>query len=252
MHLKMNKPPNTLLYSLVLILLISFQQLIAQSKQEVLEKIWEGLGGEASWDEARYFMFSCNTNLHDFTTGEHAYIWDRQTGACRFEGQTDDDQKLIVLFNQKKRTGGVYVNGKKITGEFAKKILENVFSAFDTDAFWLFIPDRIADPNDIEVEPAELIGNKRFYVVKIPAPPFFAEAHSSKLFLDTKTGLPYQWTVVSHDKDNLYTFRVTGFKDVGGGLTLAASLTTETEKTIISYPLVSALINVEANKFTEP
>lgn len=232
-------------------LLLIGSGLKAQTKEAVLEKAWEGLGGKQSWNDARYFMFSCNTNLHQFTSGEHAYLWDRETGSCRFEGRTLNDQRLIILFNERKRSGKVFVDDQELSGDSSKVFLTNILNAFEVDAFWLFIPERLNDPEKIQMEKQELVGSKRFYVLRISNTPLLIGALSSRLFVDTVSGFIRRWTVLAKDNSVLYDFDISGFKDAGGGLSLPTSLQ-DYGRATVHYPIVSALIHVEADKFKTP
>lgn len=241
-------------YTLLLFISISFHFSIrAQTKEQVLELLWKGMGGRQSWEDARYFMFSCQTELHDIIPGEHSYIWDRVNNNCRFEGTTNDQQKLTVLFNTKTRTGKVYLNNQIVTNsDSSSKWLQPVLNAFYSDSFWLF-PSKLIDVTHlITTNEQELIGSSRYYVVEIKIRrPNFGE-FPSKLFIDTNTGRIFQWQAFASDGSILYNFNTSNFKEVGGGLILPTNFADANNNVNIFYPIVSALINVEADKFTKP
>jgi hypothetical protein len=225
----------------------------SQDKTEVVNLIWQGIGGKQSWDEARYFMFSCKTNIHQLVPGEHSYIWDRVSGNCRFEGTDSSQGKVLALFNAKSREGKIFVNDQAITDQdSAKVLLETIVNAFYSDSFWLFPSKNLADPSQLVLRDQELIGSTRYYVVEILLRNKHYGEYSSKLFIDTNTGRVYQWQALSDDGNIMYNFLTSSFKDVGGGLMLATALMDEKTGITINYPIVSALINVEEDKFIKP
>ncbi|QNL50054.1 hypothetical protein H8S90_25795 [Olivibacter sp. SDN3] len=241
-------------YTLLLFISLSFPLSIsAQTRDQVLELLWKGMGGRQSWEEARYFMFSCETELHDMIPGEHSYIWDRVNNNCRFEGTTNDQQKLTVLFNTKTRAGKVYVNNSVIAdSDSSSRWLKPILNAFYSDSFWLFPPKLIEAADVTATNEQELIGSNRYYVVDIKIRrPNFGE-FPSKLFIDTNTGRIFQWQAFANDGSVLYNFNTSSFKEVGGGLILPTNFADANSSVNISYPIVSALINVEADKFTKP
>ena len=225
----------------------------SQDKTEVVNLIWQGIGGKQSWDEARYFMFSCKTNVHQLVPGEHSYIWDRVSGNCRFEGTNSSKGKVLALFNAKSREGRIFVNDQAITDQdSAKVLLETIIKSFYSDSFWLFPSKNLTDPSQLVLRDQELIGSTRYYVVEIQLRNKNYGEYSSKLFIDTNTGRVYQWQALSDDGNIMYNFLTSSFKDVGGGLMLATALMDEKTGITINYPIVSALINVEEDKFIKP
>jgi len=238
----------TLLFSLVFI-----TPIFAQTKDQVLQLIWRGIGGKQSWQDARYFMFSCNTTLYQSMHGTHTYLWDRTTGNCRFEGINENQEKLIALFNTKDRKGKVFVNNALISPrDSSKKLLDPIINAFYNDSFWLFFPQKLIDPSSLLINDPELIGNTRYYVIELNTPQLNVGIHHSKLFIDTNTGRIFQWQALSENNEVLYNLITSGFKDVGGGLTLVTSFSDTNTNVTITYPIVSALINIEADKFLKP
>lgn len=225
----------------------------SQTKDQVLNLTWQGLGGKQSWDEARYFMFSCKTDLHTVVAGEHSYIWDRVSGDCRFEGINEHQEKLVVLFNTKNGNGRAFVNRVEITAkDSTQKLINPVMEAFSNDSFWLFLPSHLSNSSTLQIGETALIGNTRYYVVQLDIPATSLQISKSKLFIDTNTGKLFQWQAFSSNGVTLYNFQTSSFRDVGGGLTLATAFSDTQAGVSIHYPIVSALINVESDKFSKP
>lgn len=225
----------------------------SQTKGQVVNLMWQGFGGKQSWDEARYFMFSCNTNLHAIVIGEHSYIWDRVSGDCRFEGSSERQEKLVVLFNTKNGNGKAFINGNEITAtDSTQKLIQPVMESFSNDSFWLFLPSHLNNSSTLEIGEPALIGSTRYYVVQVDMPAAPLQISRSKLLIDTNTGRLFQWQALSNNGTVLYNFQTSNFKDVGGGLTLATAFSDTQAGVSIHYPIVSALINVESDKFSKP
>src|SRR3546814_19231091 len=62
---------------------VSGQVAPSPMEENLVDKIWEAVGGQENWQNARYFMFSCTGGSHSFAQGERKYLWDKQTGEDR-------------------------------------------------------------------------------------------------------------------------------------------------------------------------
>jgi len=233
-------------------ILIGISPAASQTKDEILALIWQGMGGKQSWADARYFMFSYNSNLPKTLPGTHTYIWDTMTGNCRFDGYSPNNEKLTVLFNTKDKTGRAFLNNQPLPTDSLSAVLQPVIQAFFNDSFWLFIPQILINPSRLTIQEPQLIGTARYYVVELNIPQPNADIHRSKWFIDTNTGKIFQWQAISDNQTVLYNFLSSDFKDVGGGLILATTFRDAKTEFFITYPIVSALINVESEKFLKP
>ncbi|MGK6350138.1 hypothetical protein [Parapedobacter sp. DT-150] len=239
--------------SLLVALLICIKTVQSQDTDiQVETKVWEAMGGKANWQLARYFMFSCvGGDDHSFIRGERTYLWDRQTGNCRFEGVTTVDEALIVLFNIKTAKGTVYVNGAPSSSpQTAADIIKEVTAEFERDAYLLFLPTVLEGDNvTYAVEGEKLIGSNQFTVINVKNNrTAFEAAVEGQLFIDTQTGKIQEW---KSNPDSAH-FSVSGFKDIGGGLVLPTRFVGSDTTQSITYPLAAALVNIEAQKFNKP
>jgi len=228
------------------------QPVSAQNKQEVQQLLWQGIGGQDAWEEAQFLMFSCTSNLTDIFPGQHAYIWDRFNGNCRFEGVNGNAQKLIVLFNTQKKTGKVFLNNKLVSNaDSSRKWVQQTLNAFYSDVFWLF-PPNFFNATGFHIKDEALIGTNKYYVAEIkPIHPEYGE-YVSEWYIDRNTGRIARWKVLNLDSTTAYNFTLSNFKDVGAGLLLATSFRDAEKGISINYSIVSALINVETDKFNKP
>lgn len=231
---------------------------LGQSTQpQVVSKIWDGIGGKDNWTNARYFMFSCiGEDTLSALQSERAYLWDKQTGECRFEGLTIEDEELIVLFNIKTEItqGQVFVDRNRLNqAPEATEIITAVKEQFEKDASFIFLPTLLeGKASSINLEDEKLVGSKKYMIVHVKNPnTSFESAIEGQLFIDALSGRIQRW----HPQDNSVsdkTYLVGGFKDIGGGLILPTQFTDSNGTNHISYPLAAALVNIEPQKFTQP
>lgn len=223
---------------------------VAQSN--IVDKLWTAIGGKENWQNARYFMFSCiGGDDHSFAQGERKYLWDKQSGNCRFEGMTTDDEAIIALFNIKTTKGTVYINGVKLDNpRTTADIILEIITEFDRDARLLFLPTILeGDGASYAIAGEKLVGSQRFTVIDVKnRKTSFEVAVEGQLYVDTQTGEVLQWRP-SQDANQFY---IGGFKDIGGGLILPTHFKGTDTTSSITYPLAAALVNIEAQKFNTP
>lgn len=230
-------------------LFLSFSKAFSQSKDSVLELLWTGLGGKEVWEDANFFMFTCNPATNNLTKGSHTYIWNKKNGKCRFEGiLPKNNDKLVVLFNSDGNSGQVYINDKRVSDrKVARTWLEYASSSFRNDCFWLFPQLLISNENNtLEVLDQELIGSKKYLVLQVSG------SNTNKFFIDINNGQVFRRDWYGEDGTQQQSYLCMRYKDVGGGLQLATFLNDPSSNKSISYPIVSALVNVEAKKFSNP
>lgn len=109
--------------------------------EQVASRLVAALGGEATFAKVRYVSFSFN--------GRRQHWWDRQTGRHRLEGTNREGQSYLVLANVNdggKGAGQAFLAGAEVTGEEKAKLLENAYSAWINDFYWLLVPFKLHDP----------------------------------------------------------------------------------------------------------
>jgi len=235
-----------LCFSLLLNLLFFTSK--GQNHNAVINKLSEGLGNEESLKEARFIMFSCTSENHNETQGEHTYLYDWNTKKCRFEGKTEKGESLVALFNTRSNLGEVYINKKKTN---SPDLLNSIIQLFSEDSYFLFTPILIANQNiKSTVQESEIIDSKRYFVVRVDSPG--AEFEYSRIYIDSQNGTISKWETFDNNNKKTHEFVISKIKDVGGGLTLATKFTDKLGGSILQYPIVAALINIEAEKFKIP
>jgi len=205
----------------------------------------KGLGNENTAEEARYLIFSYNSGSQDTET---SYLYDWESGDCRFEGQTADSEDIVVLFNANETGGEVFVNKKPKTDE---RVLKDVRQSFQDDSYFLFMPIRIAkqEISAVELEP-EIVDSKKFHVLQIRTPR--SKYKSSKIYVDFQNGTIYKWDTFDGGDKLSHELIISRTKDVGSGLILPTQFTDNLTGESFDYPIAAALLNIEPQKFKKP
>ena len=217
----------------------------------LVAKLWEAVGGQQSWQNARYFMFSCTGGHHSFAQGERKYLWDKQTGDCRFDGVTTDDEVITVLFNVETGTGTVYLNNTKLENpRTTADIITEITDEFNKDAQLLFLPTILeGDQVSYRITGEKLVGSQRFTVITVEnKKTSFEDTVSGELYVDAQTGQIHQWWP-SHVAEG---YSIGSYKAIGSGLTLPTRFTTSDTTISITYPIAAALVHIEGQKFSTP
>jgi len=242
-----NKRKYLFLYSSLVFNLLFFTAK-GQDINTIVNKLSEGLGNEQSLIEARFLMFSCISESHEQIKGEHLFLYDWKSKNCRFDGKTKEGKDLTVLFNVAEQSGEVYIDDRKV---HSPEILKSVIGTFSADSYFLFTPILIANGSLRPVaQESEIIDSKRHYVLRVNA--FGTSGNYSKLFIDSQSGNISKWQTFDRSTEKTYEFITSKIKDVGGGLTLATRFADKINGKIIEYPVVSALLNIEPEKFKTP
>lgn len=106
----------------------------------LVDRVMEGLGGEAAWDETRFIVFEF--------VGRRSHWWDRYTGRHRLEGKTEDGGAYVVLqdVHDQGEAGSAWIDGEPVAGERAAELIRNAYAAWVNDTFWLIAPYKLRDP----------------------------------------------------------------------------------------------------------
>jgi len=230
---------------------VSAQVTPSPQEKNLAAKLWEAVGGQQNWQNARYFMFSCTGGHHSFAQGERKYLWDKQTADCRVDGITTDDEVITVLFNVETGSGTVYLNNTKLDNpRTTADIIAEITDEFNKDAQLLFLPTILeGDQVSYRITGEKLVGSQRFTVVTVEnKSTSFEDTVSGQLYVDSQTGRIHQWWP-SHGADG---YSIESYKAIGSGLVLPTRFTGSDTTTSITYPIAAALVHIEGQKFSKP
>lgn len=230
---------------------VNGQAVPSGAEHDLIDKLWDAVGGQENWQNARYFMFSCTGGQHSFAQGARKYLWDKQTGDCRFDGVTTDDEAVTVLFNIETSEGTVYINHTKLKNpRTTNDIIAEITEEFNRDAQLLFLPTVLeGNQASYHIAGEKLIGSQRFTVVDVKNKHTSFEASiTGQLYVDSQTGRMHQWWP-GNGTDGFY---IGDYKAIGSGLLLPTRFTSSDTTTSITYPIAAALTHIEGQKFSQP
>lgn len=217
------------------------------------QKVWSSIGGQDNWGNARYFMFTCQGASHHLNGHTSSYLWDRETGNCRFEGETSDNKELVVLFNLHNTRGEVFVDATPLQdAEEIELQVERTLSEFKQDAELLFLPT-VLDGREanLSVASEKLVGSSRQFVAYIKnGETAYGSEVEGTLHIDAQSGRICLWQP-QRGKHRGISYEVGGYRDIGGGLILPTRFTTQQGRPNVIYPVAAALVHIEPEKFTK-
>ncbi len=111
----------------------------------VADEVWQALGGDAAWNQARFLRFSFEVEKEGKILASYRHAWDRFTGRYRLEG-TKEGKPFVILFNLNDRTGKAWVDGKPADPEKTRQMLEYGYGRFINDTYWFLMPYKMKDP----------------------------------------------------------------------------------------------------------
>ncbi|HLT42824.1 MAG TPA: hypothetical protein VKZ95_08980 [Sphingobacteriaceae bacterium] len=236
------------IYLLFAVLLWNINPSSAQTKEEVMNKLKHGLGGETALDEAHFLMFSCKPLQQTETIGLHHYLYNLESGDVRFEALTKDDEVVIALFNSKTKKGTVFIDNKE---EKDQQPLSRIIDFFEDDSYWILSPILLGDNKaSAKIGDSQIRNSKRYFTLnaEFPNSPF----SRNTIFVDATSGLISYWETFDKEKIKKNDFICSNHRDIGGGLKLPTKFTDIQRGSTVQYPVIAALVNTELIKFKIP
>ena len=224
-----------------------------QTKEDVIDKVWEGAGGRRTWKDSRFLTFVFAPEKNGKILFRRSHLWDRYTGDYRFETKTPDNKSLLVLFNVNTQQGKSFINGKALSDTSNIAQVKKAYSYFVNDSYWLLAPLKLEDPgvNVTLLDPEEIEGvslqilHLDFNKVGItPGDQYW-------LYVDPQSGEIRRWRFLLEGKKEPGEFNWVKYKDLGGGLRLSTRKENINQNNAITFPVASVLISVESEKFTK-
>ncbi|MEM1328468.1 MAG: hypothetical protein AAGI23_21110 [Bacteroidota bacterium] len=100
---------------------------------DALARRVEAAINKEAWDSTRYVQWTF--------VGIHHYIWDKENHIV--DVRWGDNR---VLLNPNEISGKVWEDGQEVTGDAASKKVQQAWSFFANDSFWLNAPAKVFDP----------------------------------------------------------------------------------------------------------
>ena len=224
-----------------------------QTKEDVIDKIWDGAGGKKTWQGSRFLTFVFAPQKAGKTVVRRSHLWDRFTGDYRFETKTPDNQNLLVLFNVNTQKGTSYINGTALPDSTNSEQIKKAYGYFINDSYWLLAPLKLEDEGvNVILNKNEVIEGVNCEVLHLTFGNVgITPGDQYWLYVDPENGQIKRWKFLLEGQKEPGIFNWTNYKDVGGGLKLSTQKQNINENTAITFPVASVLISVERQKFTK-
>ncbi len=112
----------------------------------VAMRVYEAMGGPDTWAALPYLQFDFAGGNETSRTLRARHLWNRVTGEYRVEIPAGEDSTYVVLFDVDTREGDVFLNGADVDGETEQQMLEQAYTRFINDSYWLLMPVKMMDP----------------------------------------------------------------------------------------------------------
>jgi hypothetical protein len=231
---------------------IDFVKGIAQ-ENNIQTKLSASIGGTANWQSTKFLLFSCtgNDNGNQLnSSSDRSLLWNRETGECRFEGQSNKNEKLVYLFNFKsKQSLKLFVNAVDV-GAIDPTLQQDIQQQINEDLQLLLLPTitelkginftdtKVKLLHNEKLLSADVTYDGNFYSSPIKGSLLINENNGEiKVFENYLTGTSYQ---------------IDQYKDAGAGLKLPTSfIASNNKKKSCTFTTVSTFEHVESLKFTD-
>jgi hypothetical protein len=139
---------------------------------EVERAMVQAMGGEDAWNATHFVRFDFKLNAGGTLKQDNAHLWDRKDGRYRIERRLKGGKHEVDLFNiadyERDKSGAVYVDGKKLEGDQARKLLEGAYRSYINDTWWLCMPWKwMATGANLKYIGTKARGRETFDVVEI-------------------------------------------------------------------------------------
>lgn len=232
---------QTLLLLLTTLTIQSFAFSQDKSKQEILTSI----GQASKWNNVNYILFSSTNNTGLFK--ERSFLIDKSTGRSRFEGKTNTNQHLILLFNFKSKVLEKSYSNGKLNDSKAGVPYQEVLNQLFEDSKLLFLPMFViaTTSNNLTINPGKIINAEKLIEIT-----FKNVYNLNKQPLNGMIYLNSKGEIKEYCLDQ-QILNVSEIKDIGDGILLPTLFNSKNDpKMSIKFNTVAAFTDIENDKFT--
>lgn len=112
----------------------------------VAMRAYEFMGGPDAWAALPAIRFDFASGNDTSRTLRASHLWNRKTGEYRVEMPRGGDSTYVALFNVNTREGDVYLNGQQVDSTTENQMMEQAYSRFINDTYWMLMPTKMMDP----------------------------------------------------------------------------------------------------------
>lgn len=240
----------------VVLLFIAAASVFGQvnKEREIIDKVWNGIGGRAKWEETRYIRFTFSKEQDTLELDRREHIWDRYTGFYRIDFDQQDGKHQTILFNVNTKEGKAYIDTNELNDSISIKYLERAYSYFINDTYPLLLPAKLDDPGVIaSALPDTVINSKNCYVLHLA----FADGIGLTprdqywVFIDQANGHIIRWKFLLQDTEEPEEANWEPYINTGE-LQLSNEKTEINDKFSIKYPVIETSKSIDESLFKAP
>ena len=232
---------HKLLFLAIFLTLANYTQGQEISKHNILSTI----GTAAKWNSVNNNLFTSSNPTALFK--EHSFLIDKSTGRSRFEGKTNTNQNIVLLFNYKSKTvDKSYSNGKLVENKTTVPQQEIIDLLFE-DTKLLFLPMLIisSSSNNITVHTGKIVNTEKLVELR-----FKNIYNLNKQPLNGSIYLNSKGEIKEYHLEQ-QIFQVSESKDIGDGIFLSTLFSSKnSDHRNIKFNTVAAFTDIENDKLT--
>lgn len=211
-----------------------------KSKQDILTS----LGKVSKWNSINYILFTSSNANHNLK--ERSFLIDKFSGKVRFEGKTNNSQRIVLLFNYKTKVlDKAFINGKLAETKPLALYQEVTNQLFD-DTKLLFLPMLvISSPNSTSIGTGKINNSEKLIEIN-----FNNILNMNKQSLEGSIYLNTKGDIKEYEL-NQSVIIVNDIKDIGDGIFLPTRFSCLNNSNLsVKFNTVAAFTDIEVNKFT--
>lgn len=229
----------------IILLLVALTTYLSSNAQEVNEQnILASLGQSSKWNSINYILFTSSSNTQGYK--ERSFLIDKSSGKVRFEGKTNSNLRIVLLFNFKtKAIDKCFINGRLDDSKTLTSFQEINSQLFE-DTKLLFLPMLVisAPKKNVTINPGKIINAEKLFEIN-----FKGINNLNKQPLNGTIYLNTKGDIKEYKLDNS-TFLVSDIKDIGDGILLPTQFISKSSPSVnIKFNTVAAFTSIEAQKF---
>lgn len=241
----------------ICVLLLSLTQAFGQfgsKEQEIIDKVWKGIGGKDKWEASRYIKFTYTLEKETEEVARHDHVWDRYTGFYRIDWLVNDGKNQEVIFNVNSKEGKAYIDSVEIPDSLSIKILEKAYSYFINDSYWLLLPAKLDDPGvHVQALPDTNLNGIVCNVVHLSFDEGIGLTPGDQywIFVNEKDGHVVRWNYILQDQETLNEVNWEPYINTGE-LMLSNEKTEAGENFSVKFPVIETSRTIDENIFKAP
>ena len=135
---------------------VSADTIAVETKADsVAMHVYEAFGGPEAWASLPYLRFDFAGGNDSVRTVRGRHLWDRMTGRYRVEMPVNDDTVYVAVFNVNSREGEVYLNGAPVDSTRKEQLMQQAYTRYINDMYWLLMPVKMFDPGVTRIYEAD-------------------------------------------------------------------------------------------------